>query len=468
MMIPAPEGRAYLPYQLKGINYALGARGTIIADEMGLGKTVQAIGVINALPLAERVLIVAPAGLVTNWKCELSDWYVEPNNKAREVVLTSYHGAESIESPGPRGILIVDEAHYIKHAETQRAQRIARLAKFAGRVVLLTGTPMENCPIELWPLLKIACPEVWDPPIRGLAASYTVLPDRKKTHPDESQAFWDYAVRYCNLKRICYQVGREGVMRSAWDFSGSSNAAELGRKLKASCMIRRLKADVLPELPPKRRQLIVLKAKGAPDSMFPEVNDNNYFDILGKLTADKALFTEYSKKRHAQALAKVDESVEFIENALDGADKIIVFAHHGDVIAALAEGLKAFNPRIATGATHVADRGAAVHAFQNDPSVRLFIGSIGAAGVGITLTAASVVIFVELDPVPGRMTQAEDRAHRIGQRESLLVYLLVRDGTLCARMAKICARKQAVLSEVLDVHGATLTYAESSENDRLP
>ncbi len=466
MNIPAPEGKAYLPYQLKGIRYALGARGTIIADEMGLGKTVQAIGVINALPQVRRVLIVAPAGLVTNWSHELREWLINPRIDAsgQQIVITSYHGAGSMEPP-TGGMLIVDEAHYIKHSATQRSQNVARLAKDAERIVLLTGTPMENSPIELWPLLKIACPEKWDPPIRGLKASYTIGPDAKKTHPGEGPNFWDFAVRYCDLKKVRYQAGER--WRSTWDFSGSSNAIELAARLKNTCMIRRLKKDVLPELPPKRRQLVVLKS-GIKDDLFPEVTDDNYFDILGKLTADKVLFTEYSRRRHEQALAKVDACIEFIENALDSSAKIIVFAHHADVIAALAEGLKDFNPRIVTGKTHPADRGAAVHAFQNDPSVRLFIGSIGAAGVGITLTASEHVIFVELDPVPGRMTQAEDRAHRIGQRYSVLVQHLLSDGSLCARMAKILVRKQAVLTAVLDSQGASLTYEESSETDGLP
>jgi SWI/SNF-related matrix-associated actin-dependent regulator 1 of chromatin subfamily A len=103
-----------------------------------------------------------------------------------------------------------------------------------------------------------------------------------------------------------------------------------------------------------------------------------------------------------------------------------------------------------TGDTHVADRGAAVTAFQGDKRCRVFIGSIGAAGVGITLTAASHVIFCELDPVPGKMSQAEDRAHRIGQKNSVLVQHLVMDRTLCARMAKIVVRKQAIIKEALD------------------
>jgi len=116
----------------------------------------------------------------------------------------------------------------------------------------------------------------------------------------------------------------------------------------------------------------------------------------------------------------------------------------------------------------MADRQKAASLFQSDPLCRIIVGTIGTMGVGWTLTASDHEIFVELDPVPGRLNQAEDRAHRIGQKRSILIQHLVANGSLCARMAKIVVKKQAVLSEVLDRHNAELSYAESSENDGLP
>ena len=461
MNIPAPPGKQYLPYQLKGIRYALGGRGTIIADEMGLGKTVQAIGVINASPRA-RVLIICPAFLRLNWQAELKEWLTSYH----EVQIISFNAADTVDGDDRDelvqtwDILIVDEAHYIKNPEAKRAQAVERLAQRAKKVLLLTGTPMENRPIELWQLLKIACPEKWNTVIRGLPV---IAPDRKKSHPGEGPAFWQFAERYCDLKRVTYQV--RGRRKQAWDFGGASNLEELQARLRNTCMVRRLKKDVLPDLPIKRRQLIVLESDADDSDLFPNLDDSNYLDIVERLTIGKAYFDEWSKRRHEQALDKVDSCVRFIGDALDESEKLIVFAHHTDVVTRLWECINAelidcqFAMRI-TGETPMGERNVIVNAFQTNPKCRVIVGSIGAMGVGFTLTAASHVIFAELDPVPGRMTQAEDRAHRIGQRDSVLVQHLVSNGSLCARMARILVRKQEVLTAALDRADAALAYSE--------
>ncbi len=458
MNIPAPAGKQYLPYQLSGIRFALGARGTLIADEMGLGKTVQAIGVINASPGAYHVLIVCPAGLKLNWHSELREWLVPSESK---VEVVSYHQAEEFaneEERPPIDILIIDEAHYIKNPSSLRSQRIEKIAAKAKRVLLLTGTPLENRPVELWPLLKIVAPKAFDNPIHRFG---NISPEQKKSHPGEGPGFWEFAKRYCDLKRS-KPFGRK--QRSAWDYSGSSNLDELRAKLRKTCMVRRLKKDVLAQLPAKRRQIILLPSK-AENCRLAELlqkrgmgaipTEHNYNEFVALLTTDKVIFEEYSRIRHEQALAKVDHCLRFIGDALDESAKIIVFAHHADVIEKLHMGIDAeFTENaysvVVTGKTPQSERGAAVKAFQNDPICRVFIGSIGAAGVGITLTAASHVIFCELDPVPGRLSQAEDRAHRIGQKDMVLVQHLVSDGSLCARMAKIAVKKQGIIHQALD------------------
>jgi SWI/SNF-related matrix-associated actin-dependent regulator 1 of chromatin subfamily A len=396
-------------------------------------------------------VVVCPAGLKLNWANELASWLVEPRDK---VVILSYHEAAKFANLVDlrMGVLVVDEAHYIKNPESQRSQVISALAEKAERVVLLTGTPMENRPVELWPLLKIVAPDKFDPPHLRIG---TISLEQRKTHPGEGPGFWAFAARYCDLKTTSFKVGR--YWKNALDYSGASNLEELREKLRRTCMVRRLKADVLDQLPDKRRQIIVLPAPDAVDDTgyLEGLTFENYEETLSRLTADKVAFSEFSKKRHDQGLMKVDSCLRFIGDALDESDKIIVFAHHKDVIAKLASGIEAELPTgdyavTVSGETHVADRGAAVKAFQGDKQCRVFIGSIGAAGVGITLTAASHVIFCELDPVPGKMSQAEDRAHRIGQKNSVLVQHLVMDRTLCARMAKIVVRKQAIIKEALD------------------
>lgn len=461
MIIHAPLGKKYLPYQEAGIRYALGARGTIIADEMGLGKTVQAIGVANAMQ-AKRILIICPKSLKFNWWDELKAWLAY---KPLFLEVVTYGEAECFKtSPIEWDLLIVDEAQYIKNARSKRSERVRHIAaKVKERVLLLTGTPIENCPVELWALLQVVCPEIWDPPIkeRGMVR----IPDVKTTHPGEGRNFWSYAERYCGLKKTSFPMGR-GKFKTAWDFRGASNLDELNKRLRETCMVRRLKKDVLKDLPNKQRRLITLKSKTNDSFLLDkigEVTDDNYFAVLKKLTSSKVLFEEYSKKRHEEALEKIDECIEIIEDALDSTNKIIVFAHHGDVIEKLYSAFETSNPGIAvrvTGKTALNDRGLRVKRFQEEPTCKLFIGSIGAAGVGITLTAASLVVFVELDPVPGRMNQAEDRAHRIGQKNMVLVWHLLSDGSICARIAKILVKKQEVITAALDNASAELVYKE--------
>lgn len=447
MNIPAPPGKSYLPYQVKGIAYCLGAKGTILADEMGLGKSVQALGVLNASQ-PKRTLVICPKSLKFNWENEIAAWVVPFIHMS--IVVATYGEAERLKD-FDWDLLIVDESHFIKNAQAKRSQRVKAIAARSERVLLLTGTPMENCPVELWPLLQIAAPAIWDPPTKPNSLIKTA--ESKPTHPGQGPNFWSFATRYCDLKKTRFRVGNR--FKTTWDFSGASNLKELNERLRSSCMVRRLKKDVLKELPDKRRQLITLKSKfkEKSDLGLGEITEENYFEVVKKLTSTKVLFEEYTRRRHEEALERVDECIEIIEDALDSSEKIVVFAHHQDVIDKLFLAFDTSNPGIAvtlTGKTSAEDRARAVKRFQEDPTCRLFVGSIGAAGVGITLTASSHVIFCELDPVPGRISQAEDRCHRIGQKNFVLVWHLVADGTICAKLAKILVKKQAVISAALD------------------
>lgn len=463
-----PEGLSYLPYQESGIRYALGARGTIIADEMGLGKTVQAIGVINQTR-SPTVVIICPAGLIHNWHRELSIWLCRDSHAVCNVI--SYHEAglyagaarfaakptqldRDVEQNGDWDILIVDEAQYIKNPSSERSRAVTKIAEHCKRVLLLTGTPIEDRVVDLWPLLRIVAPAVWDPPHTRIGV---ISLEQKETHPGEGPNFWAFAKRYCGLKKRFFR-GRRGRMGTSLDFSGATNLDELGKKLRQTCMVRRLKKDVLKDLPAKRRQLIVLRPdKRIDDSdLLLNLNEENYTEQIRKLIADKATFETYAKRRHEQALLKVDAALVHIRDVLDSARKIIVFAHHRDVMHKLFDGLTAeFDGDdyavMVSGETHPADRAMYVGQFQEDSRCRVFLGSIGAAGVGITLTAASVEIFVELDPTPGKMNQAEDRAHRIGLKHMILVQHLVFDGSLCARIAQILIKKQDVITRTLDM-----------------
>lgn len=451
--LPHPEGLDYMPFQKAGIQYALTHSGVLFGDEMGLGKTVEGIGVINADPAVTTAIIVCPKSLKLNWQRELSRWLTRPLTVGvangdfpdTDIVVLNYESvtkyADQI-AARTWGACIVDEAHFIKNPKAQRSQAVKAIK--ATRKIRLTGTPIVNRPNELYNIIE------------DLGGSWG--------------SFFSFAKRYCNAHQNGF----------GWDFSGASNLDELQRRLRETCMVRRLKADVLTELPRKIRQIVEVEADSADQKravkaetkheqaseerlaflraqveMSKAESDEAYQAAVATLAkASQVDFTEMSRLRHETALAKVPAVITHILNALedDESRKIIIAAHHHDVIAALGEGLAEFHPVTLTGENNEKERQAAVDTFQADPACRVFIGGIQAAGVGITLTASSHVVFAELDWVPGVITQAEDRAHRIGQTETVLVQHLVLAESIDARMATMIVAKQRVIDSALDIN----------------
>jgi len=469
--LPRPDGLDYLGYQKAGIAYAMKRKGVLIGDEMGLGKTIQAIGIANADPTIQYMLILCPATLKLNWLREFQKWSVrpvhislattqewtpiEPGEGELSVTVAHYDIFSRATVVAGRirahrwDVLVADEAHLMKNAKAGRTKMILGYAERgqeaippiqARRRVFLTGTPIVNRPAELWPLIHALDPNAWG-------------------------NWFQFATRYCNGHR-----GSHG-----WDFTGSSNLDELQDKLRETVMIRRLKKDVLTELPAKFRQVIELPANGAAGAVSREasawaaqqerlaalraavelakVSDSRaeYEAAVHALRAGvTGAFTEMAQLRHDVALAKVPYVIEHVLAAAEEGSKIILFAHHRDVMEALADGLASLRPVQIHGGVTLEDRQKAVDTFQQDNRCRLFIGQLQAAGVGITLTASSHVVFAELDWVPGNLSQCEDRAHRIGQRDSVLVQHLVLEGSLDAHMARILVDKQKVLDGALD------------------
>ncbi len=473
--IPAPVGLSYLPYQRAGIAYAMQRPRCLIGDEMGLGKTIQAIGLINADPSIKTVLVVCPSSLRLNWQREAQKWLTRsfkfhlvddgsapPANATFVIVgyprLVGKPGVAIVKALMDRqfDLLVTDEAHFCKNPKAQRTTAVlgkqahkaepavAGLIDRARRACFLTGTPILNKPVEIQPLLA------------ALA-------------PTEFGNFFKFALRYCDAKKV--PAGRNMV----WDFSGASHLDELQTRLRTTVMVRRLKKDVLTDLPAKRRQVVVLPTNGASSAVAAEssawqrhqqtidelsdavdlaaaMDDKAAYEkaVSALAEAQRIAFTEISRERHNVAVAKIPAVIEHLRGMLDeGVSKIIAFAHHHDVVHALQAEFGAEAVSL-TGETPMADRQVAVDRFQQDASCRVFIGSITAAGVGLTLTAASNVVFAELDWVPANVSQAEDRAHRIGQTESVLVQHLVLDGSLDCRMAEEIVAKQAVADRALD------------------
>lgn len=453
--LPVPPGRALLPFQAAGVSYALATlregRGVLLADEMGLGKTVQTIVVANVLQ-PRTVLVVCPASLKRNWQREWERWstlglsvgIAEGSNwPETAVVIVNYDILSRFPDQLGRqwDLLILDEAHKVKNPKAARTQ--AALSIQARWRLYLTGTPLLNRPVELWPLIH-------------------------SLDPERFSNFFGFAKRYCAAKQV--PAGRKMV----WDFSGASNLSELQHVLRSRVMVRRRKSEVLRELPPKWRQIIELDPNGAAGALEAEREAWERFtcwyseqrakcDLIAAEDTEawrravaelqqgaRAFFSELAHLRHTTALAKVPAVVAHVEELLESADKVVVFAHHLDVIGAIADGLRKYGVVTLTGDTPAAARQEAVDAFQSDPKVRVFVGSITAAGLGLTLTAAHVVVFAELDWVPANVTQAEDRCHRIGQQDSVLVQHLVLAGSIDAHVARVIVDKQDVADRALD------------------
>lgn len=418
------------PYQQAGVRHLAGRRSALLADDPGLGKTLQAIRACD-VAMVLKVLVIAPAGVVENWKREIQkyrrgDW---------QAVVVSYDKAVDSHKRLLReefDVLIIDEAHFLKGIAAKRTTRIYgkeaemgldALASRAAQVWLLTGTPMPNHPAELYPHLRALHPE-------AIRSERTGLP-------------WTYAQfeeKYC-LKR------HTGFGRAV---CGSKNENLLHKKLDGF-MLRRRKGDVLKELPPLRFGELWLEGDVAGID-FEEA------EVVRKTLAEKgpeglrSIVAHVGSLRRITGMAKAQPAANWIADWLDStpADKkLVVFAHHKDVIDTLYDKLHVQAVRV-DGSMKQIERQRSVDRLQTDPKVRVFIGQLTAAGTGITLTKASDLLFVESSWVPAEVEQAAQRIHRIGQTEPCLVRFAMLAGTIDEDIQRAIARKTASIAAVVD------------------
>lgn len=459
-------------------------------------NTIQGLGVINLDKSIKDIIIFCPVSLKINWKKEAEKWLVHKHKIAivsdvGDVLMrdsrsdpNTVHimiiGFQSIVGSGKRAktlreylfhipsydLIIVDEAHRLKNPESQTSQYIAGYQEYdktkkeniehkgissaAKRKIYLTGTPIKNRPIEIFQLVH-------------------------SLDPDNYPSWLHFAERYAAacLETI-YVPGGHGATKQVLNVKGASHTEELNNKLRSTVMIARFKEDVLTELPPKTRQLIELepddevkelirqeKAAGGIAKKIDDIinqakadgSDKAYASAADKLEQFKAKFEELSKIRASLGQLKIPYVVEHVKDLIDsmteGQEKIIIFAHHRNVVEKLEEELKEFNPVKLYGGMNDDVKNYAVEKFQNDPNTKVFIGSIAAAGVGLTLHAANVVVFAELDWSPSEILQAEDRAHRIGQKRNVLIQHLVFDDSLDAKIVKAFLDKLEVINAIL-------------------
>ena len=433
IIVPGLKGKLY-PFQEKGVGFLERKRGrALIADEMGLGKTIQTLAWLQLHPELTPIIIVVPASLKLNWSREIRDWMTNsgtvqiisgttPSRLVGDMIIINYDilsaWIDEIKRIEPQ-VLVLDEVHYTKNNQAKRTKAAKKLGKFIPHVIGLSGTPIVNRPIEIYNAINII--------------DRTVFPSQ-----------WEYTEKYCARRYNGF----------GWDVSGASNTEELNYKLTNTIMLRRLKKDVLPDLPDKVRSYVPIELDNVEDYQFAERNFILFVRVQKGIEAA-------NRASNAQALAEIEglkqlavkgklkHCIDWIRDFLESDEKLVVFATHRFVIDALMQEF----PKVAVkvdGSVTGKNRQLAVDSFQRLSTVRLFVGNIKAAGVGITLTAASNVVFIEIGWSSGEHSQAEDRCHRIGQQNSVNIYYLLASNTIEEKIMKLVNKKAKVLDQVLD------------------
>jgi SWI/SNF-related matrix-associated actin-dependent regulator 1 of chromatin subfamily A len=435
--------RPLLSHQKEAIQKLLENKKFILADDMGLGKTTSSI--VAALESgAKKILIICPATLKINWKREIENYsersifIAEGKQFSTEHdfviinydIIKNFHDAKKKDESQILGanfdLVVIDEAHYIKNAQAQRTKLINDFVKKVDRLWLLTGTPMTSRPIDYYNLLSLI-----DSPV--------------------AKNWMAYVIRYCQGYQ--FKVGS----RKVWNVMGASNLEEL-RDRTSGLTLRRLKEDVL-DLPDKIITPIYLRLKS---KEYEEVMGEYYNWYEKNPEESKSLtvqFTKLTKVRQIIANEKITQTIELAENILEQDKKVIIFCNFTESLNKIVEHFGKSAVKV-DGSMSKAERQHSVDEFQDNPKVKVFVGNIKAAGVGLTLTSAEAVIMNDLSFLPSDHSQAEDRAYRYGQKNNVLVYYPIFENTIEGIIYDILNAKKQVISTVMGDNVNSADYAE--------
>lgn len=442
-----------LSYQLTGARFLAARLHAFLADEMGLGKTAQAIHACD-LVHASRVLVICPSSVCQNWIREFEAFSTIDrnatvlNSKKLDVIdgvnVVSFDTAARHKSAIAVNFdaLIVDEAHYLKNRTARRTKAIygfrqtKGLAHQAKRLWLLSGTPAPNNISEMWPHLKHA----------GVVAD----------------KYWDFVFKYCTGFESTY----------GWQITGHKNVDEI-KKVLSGYLLRRKAEVVMTDLPDLKFEFVEVD-KGDVDihagflSAVIKDGEDGVRNQISQVERDiaaaldgvdggekqiavlEAHATNAAMLRKYIALAKVPKILETLGGELGSGrlKKVVVFAHHRDVIVALREGLRKWGPVTLWGATPDVKRQNMVDKFRWNDNCQVFIGQIQSAGVGITLTSAHEVVLAELSYRPDENAQAIKRCHRLTQTENVRVRIFSLKDSIDGRIQQILLRKVRELKKV--------------------
>lgn len=447
------------PYQVTGADFLAAKNYALLADEMGLGKTRQVIQAMDLIQ-ASRAIIVCPSIARINWLREFEMWSSVKRNYQilqtlkdtpllNHTVICSFdYVTENFEKFKFQkwDVLVVDESHFLKSPKTKRSQAVLGthgLLHFTKRCWLISGTPAPNHSGELWiPLYTLGATKL----------SYSA-----------------FLSEYCILQKTNFGLKVLGTK--------PNKLPEL-KSLLSKIMLRRLKKDVMKELPPifftkediepgpvdlgiqasftqylvpvdKRKELEHILQKQ--NDLLNTVHQNmvttggDFLNVLNNLAQSVSTLRRYV------GLQKCPGIIERINNIMtfaDNIEKVVIFAVHRDVIETLRHGLRKHHPVVLYGNTDPAKRQRNIDRFQNNPRYKIFIGNVQAAGTAVTLTAAHHVFFAEVSWTPGDNAQAIMRCHRIGQENPVYVKFFCLDNSLDQKIMHVIKRKTKMLTDI--------------------
>jgi SWI/SNF-related matrix-associated actin-dependent regulator of chromatin subfamily A-like protein 1 len=430
---PLPEVAARLggelaPFQWVAVRYALEARRTFLSDEQGLGKTVEALAALEA-DEAFPAVVICPASMKLTWSREAASWLPHRSQQVlsgrderpieqADITILNYEIVQArlagLVASGPRA-LVADESHYCKNPQAKRTKAVRRLAEALPRNGLrlaLTGTPVMNHADELIAQLRV--------------------------------------------------IGRLGEFGSGASFSrqfeGELSEERLHWHLRRHCFVRRLKSEVLPQLPAKRQVVVPVSLNNEEEYRLAEDDviawlrsqpiDLKELDAKIAATLRAERLAQLTTLQRLAARGKLAAALTWIHDFLASGEALVVFARHREVqeavIARFPDALHIL------GGDSMRARQEAINAFQRPDGPQLIVGATRAAAQGITLTRASNVCFLELEWTPAIHDQAEDRCHRIGQRDAVTAWYLLAADTIDETMARLIKRKREVIDAVTD------------------
>jgi SWI/SNF-related matrix-associated actin-dependent regulator 1 of chromatin subfamily A len=442
------EGKSYMPFQKAGIEYALRRGNCLIGDEPGLGKTIQAIGIANACG-AEKVLVLCPATIRKNWQREIHDWSVLPRLKTYPIyksadgvspvanyVICSYDLARNPNIHDALyaikwDMLIIDEAHYLKSTDAIRTRAVfgggARSSKFSthwladrtDRIVGLTGTPLPNRPREC----------------------YTVA----------RALNWE-SIDWASYDSFLFRYNPSMQVSTGHTVEEKGRLPELQARLRCNFMVRRMKKDVLPQLPDKRYEMSYVEPNGAISEILAREKLID-FDPMELFNPDFMLDgTPISTLRRLMGEAKIPRVVEHLKYLLDIVEipKLVVFTHHNSVMNALLTAMAPYGTTCIRGGMSTLAKDANIQDFVNSDK-RIFFGQLDTMeGIDGLQRVCDHVVFAEPAWNPGRNEQCVDRCHRIGQHGNVLAQFLIVEGSLDEKVLHIVLGKAQAIHASLD------------------